>query len=117
MTRRVRVSTYLPGWSGTKAGVTFSGGVAVVEVPPGRDTPQARAVAYFEAAGYKVEDITPVEDFVEGSPAEPARPAVRDSRDAWEAWALHCGASAEEVAASTKDHLIERYGARKEDGQ
>ncbi|MFJ3173788.1 hypothetical protein ACIPJK_23815 [Streptomyces roseus] len=55
----LRITTPVLGYTGMSAGVNFTNGVADIE-HPGDDPqhPTARALAYFRAQGYGIEDLT-----------------------------------------------------------
>lgn len=53
----IRITTPVPGFTGMSAGVNFTEGAAEVDVPADAHHPIARAVAYFTAQGYGVEQL------------------------------------------------------------
>jgi hypothetical protein len=99
-----RVTTPVPGFTGTSAGVNFTDGAAEVGEGP--------ALAYFRAAGYGIEDLAEPEPEPEPEPtADPAaQPRKSASTEAWRTWAVdHGGLSADEANELSRDQLVERF--------
>jgi hypothetical protein len=109
----VKVSTPVPGYSGSVGGVHFADGHALVD-----PNERAAEMAYFHARGYAVEEVVDDEEPAAdvGSAEEPAEPngtpmpARNASTQAWQAWAVeHGGLSEEDAAANTRDQLVELF--------
>jgi hypothetical protein len=117
---QVKVSTPVPGYSGSVGGVHFADGHALVDE-------DAAEMTYFRTAGYFIEEPADPEDVetedveaddadedAEDDEAEPA-PARNASTEAWRTWAVeHGGMSAEEAGELTRDQLVERFADSEE---
>lgn len=110
---KVRVTTPVPGYSGSVGGVHFANGEAVADTEV-----HASEVAYFTARGYGVEDLDVEASApdVEAEPEAEPQPARNASREAWRTWAVdHGGMSAEDAGALSRDELVARF-AEEENG-
>lgn len=109
---KYRITTPVPGYTGVSVGVNFTKGVAELEAPEhDQQDPMSRALAYFRAQGYGVEEIEPDEpeaaDVVEDD--EPKAPARSASKADWLAYAIAQGMDADEADKLTRDQLAERF--------
>lgn len=97
----VKVSTPVPGYSGSVGGVAFAGGVAVVD-----EDAFAAEVGYFRRTGYTVEDVVASPE-PDGEPGE--MPKKSASTEAWRAYAVEHGMPQEEADGLSRDQLVELY--------
>lgn len=56
--RHYKITTPVAEFTGAVGGVHFANGTAGLAVPDDRQDPAARALAYFQAQGYQVEEVT-----------------------------------------------------------
>ena len=99
MTDRFAVRAPVDGFTGTVAGVLFTGGAA--------ETSDPVAVAYFRRRGYRVSRVSAPEP----TPAPAARPKPYDPKQRWVDYAVAQGAPRDVAESLTKRELIGRYGA------
>lgn len=108
---KYRITTPVAGFTGVSVGVNFTKGVAELEAPEDdRQHPMFRALAYFRAQGYGVEEIKPDEpkpvEEPDDGPKAPARSASKADRLAY---AVAQGMDADEADKLTRDQLAERF--------
>jgi hypothetical protein len=119
----LRVSTPVPGYSGSVGGVHFANGEAMVD-----GEVHAAEVDYFRRSGYVVDegpvaDATAVDaepeagsdvDGGDGDESEP-QPAKNASTETWRTWAVdHGGMPADEAGALSRDELVARFAENEE---
>jgi hypothetical protein len=101
----VKVSTPVPGYTGSVGGVHFADGHALVDE-------DAAEMTYFRTAGYLLEEHAEAES--DEGDAEPM-PARNASTEAWRTWAVdHGDMSADEAGELTRDQLVERFADSEE---
>ncbi|WP_242882591.1 hypothetical protein [Actinomadura litoris] len=76
-----------------------------IALPLNEDMAAALAIGQLVRVNH---DGTPYTAPATAAPTEP--PSVRDSKRDWMEWAVACGADPEQVAAATKQDLIDTYG-------
>jgi hypothetical protein len=108
---KYRITAPVVDFTGVSVGVNFTKGVAEIDVPEDdRQHPMSRALAYFRAQGYGVEELDTVEDVPEPVEDEPKPPPARSASKAdWVAYATSQGMDADEADKLTRDQLAERF--------
>ena len=106
-----RVTTPVPGFSGTVAGVVFAGGAGETDDPA--------ALTYFARQGYRIDAGEPTEPpTVTEPPAQPPtvppapdadQPAGNASTEEWRAYAVAKGLDAERVDTMTRDQIRDLF--------
>lgn len=102
---KFRITAPVADFTGLSADVNFTNGVAEIDAPV--DDPQhadARRVAYFTAAGYRVEPVVEA-DVVEDGPGP--LPAKSASKADWVAAAVARGIDQADADKATKEQLID----------
>jgi len=97
---QVKVTTPVPGYTGSVGGVHFVGGEALVDE-------EAAEMTYLRNAGYHIgEPDSPDVADVEPEPM----PRKNASLEAWRNWAVnHGGMPAEEAGELSRDELVARF--------
>lgn len=115
---KCRITTPVAGFTGVSVGVNFTDGVAEIDVPEDdKQHPMYRAVSYFLAQGYGVEEINEEARAPESSsePDASDKPPARSASKAdWLAYAITQGVDADEADKLTRDQLAERFLDTKE---
>lgn len=108
---KYQITTPVPGFTGVSVGVNFTKGVAEIDVPEDdRQHPMTRALAYFNAQGYGVEEIQPDEPEPAAEEDDEAKPPARSASKAdWVAYAVAQGMDADDADKLTRDQLAERF--------
>jgi len=103
-----RITTPQAGHTGKVGNVEFVDGVAEID-----EATYPGEFAYFNSAGYGVEELDPAEEAdVDGDGTVEKLPRRNASEATWRVFAVDHGMSEEEADGLTRDELIARYSKK-----